>query len=393
MSEMTANIASETGANPSYKMTTHNYGRIWLQVFFWIYVLLVAVSVVGSGFNIAAGGADKAAQIFGFANNALLGLIAGTLATAMVQSSSTVTSVTVGLVAGGLPVELAVPMIMGANIGTTITNTLVSLGHIGCDKEFRRAFSASTIHDFFNYLAVLLILPLELATGFLQKMSLFVAEMLAGGQSMSMKSFDFIKPLTSPAVDILKGFAAVLPDNTLSGLALIIAGILLIFSSVVRLGKLLKTVMVGRAKEILHKSIGRGPVSGIASGAAMTVMVQSSSTTTSLMVPLVGSGVFTVRQMYPFTLGANIGTTITALLAATAITGPTALPALTIALVHLFFNTFAVVFIYGIKWLREIPLMMAEKLADLAAKKRIYAFLYLLLAFFVLPGACILFTM
>ncbi len=389
MSEMTSAADQKT----DYKaITTRNYGRIWMQVVLWVYALLVAVSVIGSGFKMAVGGGDAAAQLFGFANNAVMGLIAGTLATALVQSSSTVTSVIVGLVAGGLPVELAIPMIMGANIGTTITNTIVSLGHIGCDKEFKRAFSASTVHDFFNWLAVLIILPLEIFTGFLQKTSSYIAELLVGGQSLSIKSFNFIKPLTSPAVDIVKGFAGVLPDTTLGGIAMIAVGIFLIFASVVRLGKLLKKVMVGRAREVLHSSIGRGPVSGIASGAAMTVMVQSSSTTTSLMVPMVGNGIFTVRQMYPFTLGANIGTTITALLAATAISGAAALPALTIALVHFFFNLIAVTVIYGIKWLRDIPLYMADKLSDLAVKKRIYAFAYLILAFFLLPGIVIYLT-
>lgn len=389
MSQMTA---SSTSAASFKKMTTRHYGRIWLRVMLWIYALLVAVSVVGSGFKLAAGGGDAAAELFSFANNAVMGLVAGTLATALVQSSSTVTSVIVGLVAGGLPVEMAIPMIMGANIGTTITNTLVSLGHIGCDKEFKRAFAASTVHDFFNYLAVLLILPLEVATGFLSKASALLAQALVGGQSVSMHDFNFIKPLTAPAVDIIKGFALVLPNTTLGGVAMIATGIFLIFASVVRLGKLLKKVMVGRAKDVLHKSIGRGPLSGIASGAVMTVMVQSSSTTTSLMVPMVGSGIFTVRQMYPFTLGANIGTTITALLAATAITGPAALPALTIAFVHLLFNVLAVVTIYGIKWLRILPLMMAEKLADMASRNRIYAFAYLALAFFILPGLVILLT-
>ena len=373
-------------------MTTRHYGRIWLKVILWVYALLVAVSVIGSGFKLAVGGGEAAAQLFSFANNAVMALVAGALATALVQSSSTVTSVIVGLVAGGLPVPMAIPMIMGANIGTTITNTLVSIGHIGNDKEFKRAFAASTVHDFFNYLAVLLILPLELATGFLAQSSAYIAEFLVGGQNISVSHFNFIKPLTKPAVEIIQGFSAVLPNDSLSGIAMIVVGIFLIFASVIRLGKLLKKVMVGRAKDILHKSVGRGPVSGIASGAVMTVMVQSSSTTTSLMVPMVGSGVFSVRQMYPFTLGANIGTTITALLAATAITGSMALPAMTIALVHFFFNLLAVLVIYSIKWLREIPLMLAEKLADMASKTRAYAFGYLFLAFFILPSLIMYFT-
>ena len=76
--------------------------------------------------------------------------------------------------------------------------------------------------------------------------------------------------------------------------------------------------------------------------------------TTSLMIPLAGGGVFNTRQLYPFTLGANIGTTITALLAATAISGAGAQLALTIALVHVLFNLFAVVLIYGVPFLREL---------------------------------------
>ena len=386
MSDITSTSPKTIKLDTPTKTYTH---WVWIKVLFWVYALLVAVSVIGSGFKVASGGGEATAQLFDFANNAVLGLLTGTLATALVQSSSTVTSILVGLVAGGLPVHLAIPMIMGANIGTTITNTLVSLGHIRNKEEFKRAFSASTIHDFFNWLAVLIILPLEIMTGFLEKLSLVVANMLVGGQSLSIKSLDFIKPLTSPSVKLFENIAGNIPDLRLSGFLLIVMGITLIFASVVRLGKLLRTVMVGRAKDILHNSIGRGPVSGICSGAIMTVMVQSSSTTTSLMVPMVGSGVFSVRQMYPYTLGANIGTTITALLAATAISGPAALPALTIALVHFFFNLISVLLIYGISWLRNIPLILANKLSDFVVKNRAYAFGYLVLAFFLLPALAI----
>lgn len=231
---------SQASTKADYKYTSRHYGRIWLRVILWIYALLVAVSVVGSGFKMAVGGAEAAAELFSFANNTMLALIAGTLATALVQSSSTVTSIIVGLVAGGLPVEMAIPMIMGANIGTTITNTLVSLGHMGCDKSFKRAFAASTVHDFFNYLAVLILLPLELMTGFLSDISQHVATLLVGGSAIDMGSLNFVKPLTKPAVNIVKDFAGLLPDSTLAGLTMIAFGIFLIFSSVVRLGKLLK---------------------------------------------------------------------------------------------------------------------------------------------------------
>jgi len=116
--------------------------------------------------------------------------------------------------------------------------------------------------------------------------------------------------------------------------------------------------------------------------------VQSSSTT-SLIVPLAGSGVFSLRQVYPFTLGANIGTCITALLAATAISGANAVFALQVALVHLSYNMLGVVVIYGLPFLRVIPIRLTEGLAALAIRRKLYVALYIGLVFFVVPGGLI----
>ncbi|MGL4907541.1 MAG: Na/Pi symporter, partial [Plesiomonas sp.] len=126
--------------------------------------------------------------------------------------------------------------------------------------------------------------------------------------------------------------------------------------------------------------------------ATVTVLVQSSSTTTSLMVPFVGNGLLTLREVYPFTLGANIGTCITALLAATAVSGNNALFALQIALVHLTFNVLAVGLIYGVPWLRNLPVKAAEGLANLAIKNRLAVLGYLGGVFFVLPGILLVAT-
>ena len=292
----------------------------WLLLLAGVYAILLSVGMVGSGFKWASGGSEGARELFAFATNPFLALLIGILATALVQSSSTVTSVIVGLVAGGLPIEIAIPMVMGANIGTTITNTLVSLGHVRKKSEFRRAFAAATVHDFFNLMCVIIFLPLEIIFGFLEKGSAWLTTYLIGADSMSMKGFNFIKPITKPVIGELKSLLGVFPDKV-AAISLIVIGIILIFVSITIIGRVLKGLMVGRAKKILHGAIGRGPISGITSGAIVTVLVQSSSTTTSLMIPLVGSGAFKPRDIYPFTLGANIGTTITALLAATALSG------------------------------------------------------------------------
>ena len=93
-----------------------------------LYLFLVGVKMLEGG--IKGLGSDTAGGLFDGITSPLAALFVGILATVLVQSSSVTTSTIVGLVATGvLPIETAVPMVMGANIGTTITNTIVSLAH------------------------------------------------------------------------------------------------------------------------------------------------------------------------------------------------------------------------------------------------------------------------
>jgi solute carrier family 34 (sodium-dependent phosphate cotransporter) len=375
----------EVGVEPSTWRTLLN----WLLLLALVYLLVSAVSIIGGGFKQATG--DQAKQLFEFSSNPFVGLMVGVIATALIQSSSTVTSIIVAFVAGGLPVAIAIPMIMGSNIGTTLTNTLVSLGHVRDKDEFLRAFSAATVHDFFNLLAVVIFLPLELMFGILERISLATAGLVYGDANLSMSGINFVKTATAPVVNGVSDIANLLP-TVAAGILMIVAGIALIFLAIRYIGVLLKQLMVGRAKAVMHSAIGRGPIAGITSGAVVTFFVQSSSTTTSLMVPLAGSGTFTLREIYPFTLGTNIGTTFTALLAATAVTGAVAIHALEIALVHLFFNLFAVIVIFGLPLLRGIPLIGAEWLADLAAENKLFAAGWVLGVFLLLPAILIFVT-
>jgi sodium-dependent phosphate cotransporter len=121
-------------------------------------------------------------------------------------------------------------------------------------------------------------------------------------------------------------------------------------------------------------------------GIVVTVMVQSSSITTSLLVPLAGAGIITLQQAFPITLGANIGTTVTALLASMAVSGPNAQSGVTIALVHLLFNLTGTLMIYPVKAIRRIPLKMAQGLADIAANSRQWALLYVIILFYAVPA-------
>lgn len=382
----TSNSAAPTQSDSPLSKLFANPVFQWISVALLVYLLICAVGMIGSGFKGASGG--KAKELFEFATNPFMGLIIGTVATALIQSSSTVTSIIVGLVAGGLPVSVAVPMVMGANVGTSITNTIVSMGHIRDKDEFKRAFAAATVHDYFNLLSVLIFLPLEIMFGFLEKIGSAMAGLFTGGESMSIKSLNFVKAATKPVVNTMKDLTGSIADQPIAGILLIVLGIIFIFVSITFVGRLLKMLMVGRAKQIMHTAVGRGPISGITSGTLVTVLVQSSSTTTSLMVPLAGSGVFSLKQIYPFTLGANIGTCITALLAATAVTGNTK-AALTIALIHFMYNLIGVIVIYGIPFLRNIPPKASTWLGELASEQKMYAFAYIVGVFFVLPLICV----
>ena len=162
----------------------------WLRGLFvlgLLYLFLVGISLLESG--IQGLGTDIQERLFDSVSHPLAGVFVGVLATVVVQSSSVTTAVIVGLVgAGVVDVETAVPMIMGANIGTTVTNTLASLTTIRRIDEFRRSFAAATVHDFFNVIAVAVLLPLELATGFLSGAAEWLSERLVGAAGTEWKS-------------------------------------------------------------------------------------------------------------------------------------------------------------------------------------------------------------
>ena len=377
---------TSTQGNDEADAKTRSQWLVWVLVIAFVYLLLVGVSVVGAGFKWISGGADGAEAIFAFASNPLAGVILGVLATALVQSSSTVSSVIVGLVAGGVPVSIAVPMIMGANMGTTITNTIVSLGNLRESGAFNKSFQAATVHDFFNLFCIVIFLPVEIMFQPLEKLGGATAGWLVGSDGASMQNANVVGAVTKPVASAIVDIFRVLPDTLGAGLA-IVAGIAMIMFSVIYLGRLLCGIMTGRARELIEKAVGRRPETGVVSGTVVTVLVQSSSTTTSLVVPLAGAGVVTTKQVFPFTMGANIGTCITALLAATSITGANEVFALQIALVHMFYNLFGVLLFLYTPWLRDLPVRSAIWLGNRAATNRSWAFGYIFAVFFVAPGA------
>ncbi|MEE8278857.1 MAG: Na/Pi symporter [Thermoanaerobaculia bacterium] len=314
--------------------------------------------------------------------NPFVGLFVGILATTLVQSSSTTTSMTVGLVAAGtLTIEGAIPIIMGANIGTSVTNTLVSLAHVTRREEFQRAFAGATIHDVFNWMAVAILLPVELRWGYLEWASRHLESLVEGVGGIKL-----LYPLRAVVRPVAEGVSELLGH---SGGLVLAAAVVLLMLCLKLLVDLLKALMSGRAEQILHRTLFRSPWAAAAAGVAMTVMVQSSSITTSVMVPLVGAGVLSLAQIFPFTIGANIGTTITAMMAALATGSPAAV---TVAFTHLIFNVTASLLIYVPPPVRAIPLALASALGRLGSRNRVLAGAYILIVFYGLPVLLLLVT-
>jgi sodium-dependent phosphate cotransporter len=346
-----------------------------------VYLFLSGVSSLETG--IKTMGADTQERLFSSVSNPLVGLFVGLLGTVLVQSSSASTSVIVGLVASGaVGLDQAVPMIMGANLGTTVTNTLVSLGHVRQSNEFRRALSAATVHDFFNLMAVIVLLPIELLTGRLSWLAASTSDLLLGSGGADWESP--IKAWVKVPVDALKDLGGgVGLTGTGLGVALVAVGLGVVLVSLISITRNMKTLIAERLERSMNRVLGRGGgIVAILVGMAVTVAVQSSSITTSILIPMSAAGVITLRNAYPVTLGANVGTTITALLAALAASGS---EALTIALVHTWFNVFGIVILFGIPWLRPLPIKAAELLAELAVRRRSIAVGWTLGVFIIIP--------
>jgi len=350
-------------------------------VFMFLYFFLVSIGLMGAAFK--GFGKGFAETLLSSTSNSFVGLFIGILATSLVQSSSTTTSIVVGMVASGvLGIGNAIPIIMGANIGTTVTNTLVSIGHITRRAEFRRAIAGSTVHDFFNLICVSIMFPLELATGFLQKSATYMS-----GAFMDVGGIKFtspVKTVTKPAINIIKHFLTEDAGFTYSvgNVLVLVTSFVFLFVSLYFIVKLMKSLLVEKIEEALHNVLNRSGNLAILAGLVFTVVVQSSSITTSLLVPLLGAGVLTLEAALPITMGANIGTTTTAILASFAAGNQAAI---TIAFVHFLFNVFGVLFLYPIAIFRSIPISLARWLGDLAFRKRRYALAYVFSVFFVIP--------
>lgn len=363
------------------------YGRLLaaLGIVGLLYLFLLSIDLMGASFKLF--GEGLAQQIVSFTNNPLRGLFIGILATSIVQSSSTTTSMVVAMVAGSatmgedaIPIANAIPIIMGANVGTSVTNTIVSLAHISRTREFQRAFAASTVHDLFNLLSVIILFPLQYYTNFLGFLATGLGEMFMGAGTVEFKSP--IKLATGPVRNAIMWIC-----HEQAWIVLVV-GVVLLFVALKYLVKLLRIVVLEKSEGFFERHVFKTAIRAFVVGILLTVMVQSSSITTSIVIPLAGAGILSLKRIYPYTLGANVGTTVTAILASLV---SLRLEPLVVAFSHLLFNVCGIAIITPFRPLREVPLRAAKWLGRMAMRRRWVPLVYILVIFFAIPLLIILF--
>ena len=358
-----------------------------LTVIVLLYLFVCGIKLMGGGCK-AMKDHDLVKQLIEGAGNPFIALLVGVVVTSVIQSSSATTSIVVGLVGTGvLTVHIAIPIIMGANIGTTVTNVLVSMGYVTRKDEFLRATSGAVVHDIFNLLVVAILLPLELAFHFLESTATWLAGVLPQiSAETDVKAFNPLGPILKPLLNLVYGLVGGKPKGVgwPAGITAII-GLVFVFFALILLVKVLRSIMLGRAETFISRVLGKSGWWGIIIGLVVTAMVQSSSITTSVLVPMAAAGIVTVTQIFPITIGANIGTTITALIASLAIGGA----GVTIALVHCLFNIIGMLMFYPIPAIRRLPVMAAERVGAFAAEHRKLSLVYVFAVFYGVPALLI----
>ena len=348
-----------------------------------LYLFLVGIG--GMGYSFKLFGKEFSEKILKATDSAFVGLFIGILATTIVQSSSTTTSVIIGMVAAeAIGVRSAIFMVMGANIGTTVTAKLVSLGHITRKAEFRRAFAASSVHDTFNLITVSLLFPLEYFFGIIEHAATWMGRIFVDVTGIT-KPENYLKKITKPSIEGLADLLDKVPWLVL------LVSIIITFIMLWAIVKLLQSLVLEKLESFFDTYLFRNTMTAFVVGIFLTIAVQSSSITTSLIVPLAGAGVLRLQQIFPFTIGANLGTTITGLLAALAVAGQPGidpklvLAGATVAFAHFLFNASGAIIFLPFKRVREIPVLFAERLAELCLRNRAIPIAFIILVFYIIP--------
>jgi sodium-dependent phosphate cotransporter len=266
-------------------------------------------------------------------------------------------------------------------MGTTFTAFLVALSHISSKKEFRRGMAAALIHVLFNIFAAILFFPLEIFGGVLSGLSQLCTAGLQkalGGQAVWLGNG--IRSLVSP-------ISSQLVSGTSGSWLWVLIGLGMLFGCILLFRTVLRILWMGDYARKLNDTFFAKKWQALGWGAGLTAFIHSSTVTTSLVVPLTAQGAIHVRKLVPFIVGANIGTTLTALIASAGRSDV----GVSLAFSHLLFNLLFGTVIFFVPQASLGLVLAARWMAKLFATRRSMALLFLILFYFAVPLVVIYF--
>lgn len=251
-------------------------------------MFLYGMEIMGDGLKQSSGTALK--NVLGkLTSNVVTGLITGALVTAVIQSSTATIVLTVGLIGAGiLNLKQAVSIVLGANIGTTVTAQIIRL--------------------------------MDIET--------------SGGSILT-----FFKPDTLAPIALILGIILVMfiKKEKLSNVGMIALGFGVLFTGLVSMTDAVEPLSESAAFADALQRFSNTPLLGILVGLVLTVIVQSSSAMVGILQALSSTGAMSFNLVYPVIMGINIGTCVTTAMVCSI--GSSSKDAKRTGIVHIVFNT------------------------------------------------------
>jgi len=404
-----------------------------LGIGFFLFFFVVGLSILTDATKVI-GGCDAGLLFSDDETNPVSGVIIGILTSTLLGSTSAATSIVISLVgADSISIKSGIYIIMGSNVGASVISTIVSLGHMGHVNELERCFSAATVHDMFNIMTLLVLFPIEVTTHYIYNLSLFLIgddEREGQGEKWTSPLKEAIEPISKMIIvpnkrvakDVAKGRScddyypvnctdgivsyptcrqaglitcdkqygcpaffqdgATRKDDETAGAVCFVLGLAIIFICSIIIITILQRMLMEVSVGVLYKVTNIDGNLAILLGAGATLFVQSSTIFTSVLLPFAGTGLIRLEQILPLTIGANIGASMTGVLASLVSDGTLALQA---SLSHVIFNVSGAIIWYPIPFLRQLLLNAARTLGTATRGSRFFPILYIIGFFGVLP--------
>jgi sodium-dependent phosphate cotransporter len=329
----------------------------------------------------------------------IAGLAIGILGTSLVQSSSAVVAATMvsmsGMVAGGLSlvsaIRFGVPIVLGANLGTTITNTIVIFGlRRGItSEEFKSTIPGVIVDDVYEVLTITLFFTLEITTGLLSRIILALGDfynrvlgfqVLFSAFERSIIDILIEEPITKP----LTHYTMMLLGPKVGGVLLFVLWFLLIVAALSIVTKGLDRLIEAGWEEKVTSAF-ESPVRGFLTGFTITWLVGSSSIGTSLVIPFLATRIVNLERAYPYLVGCNVATTLDLSQMYGYFAG--GLVSMMLGSAHVLLNLLAFL-LFFISPLRVLPIRIAEELGRRMVRSRhsgLELLFWVIVIFFIIP--------